>query len=138
MGTDSAIALGVGRMPSPPRSNNSSCKDSRRRRRIALIAGWLSPIFCPARVTLRSVIKASNATSRLRSKDARFMSAHILSGRNRVRQHWIICDLDSAYQTIELANNFETADNQFSTVGGRAQRRPVKARMPGRKVMLDR
>ena len=59
------------------------------------------------------------------------MSAHTLSGRNRVRQSGIICDLDSAYQTIELANNFETADNQLSTVGERMQRRPVKARMPG-------
>ena len=68
----SAKARGVGCMPSPRRSNNLSCVSRRRRLSVALIAGWLRPIFCPARVTWRSAISASNATSRLRSTTARF------------------------------------------------------------------
>jgi len=48
-------------------------------RRAALIAGWVRPMRAPARVTLRSAMRASKATSRLRSmpcKSMRWMAAH--------------------------------------------------------------
>lgn len=43
----------------------------------ALIAGWLRPSRCPARVTLRSSSRARSATTRLRSRLARFTGAFL-------------------------------------------------------------
>ena len=37
-----------------------------------LMAGWLNPMRCPARVTLRSCIMASKTTSRFKSKARQF------------------------------------------------------------------
>jgi len=39
----------------------------------ALTAGWLNPMRWPARVAWRSVIRASNTSSRFKSMEANFM-----------------------------------------------------------------
>ena len=70
-GSASASARGVGRMPSAPRVSSSSPNSVRSRARLWLIADWPSPMRAAARVTLRSVSKASNATNRLRSSRLR-------------------------------------------------------------------
>ena len=70
-GSASASARGVGRMPSAPRVSSSSPNSVLSRARLWLIADWPSPTRAAARVTLRSVSSASNATNRLRSSRLR-------------------------------------------------------------------
>ena len=97
----------------------------------------LRPIFCPARVTWRSVINASNATSRLRSTTARFTvgrpaNAIITAAREvNARNLWMIArsrcvgfraaasypagldiqTLDLDYQIIRLAHTKGRSNN---------------------------
>ena len=67
MGAASSRARAVGSKPSALRWNKGSPSKVRSRDRAALIAGWLTPTCIAARVTLRSLIRASNATSRFKS-----------------------------------------------------------------------
>lgn len=69
-GPTSVSANGVGVSCRPWRTSNGSSKCLRSRAKDALIAGWPTDIRSAARVTLRSVSRASNATSRLRSTPA--------------------------------------------------------------------
>jgi hypothetical protein len=61
------MARRVGLTPAPLRTKSGSSKVSRSRRSALLTAGCVSDSLLAARVTLPSVIRASNTFSRLRS-----------------------------------------------------------------------
>ena len=70
----SVCAAGVGDIPLGVRTNSGSSNVRRNRVKALLIAGWLNPTRFAARVTLRSSISASKASSRFRSIDCKFIA----------------------------------------------------------------
>jgi hypothetical protein len=77
---------------------------ARSRESAALIAGWVRPMRAPARVTLRSAISASNATSKFRSMPCKSMAWMLAHPINRL-QHGD----DRAYLPV-LAKKVRTND----------------------------
>ncbi len=67
------------------RTSSSSPKWRRSRASDALAAGWVTPSRCAARVTLRSRTSSRSATSRFRSRLARWATGRIVSPSNARR-----------------------------------------------------